>query len=100
MTQRAKPAVRRWNAIVRISAALVLLAWLPPLPAHAQDTEAGTATTRNPVEALIEQSTMAMRTEPDASKREADEALELLKKNPDPDLEIRARLLLCDYQSE
>ena len=103
MTQRAKPAVRRWNAIVRISAALVLLAWLPPLPAHAQDTEAGTAgtaTTLNPVEALIEQSTMAMRTEPDASKREADEALELLKKNPDPDLEIRARLLLCDYQSE
>jgi diguanylate cyclase (GGDEF)-like protein len=103
MTQRAKPAVRRWNAIVRISAALVLLAWLPPLPAYAQDTEAGTAgtaTTLNPVEALIEQSTMAMRTEPDASKREADEALELLKKHPDPDLEIRARLLLCDYQSE
>jgi diguanylate cyclase (GGDEF)-like protein len=100
MTQRAKPVVRRWNAIVRISAALVLLAWLPPLPARAQDTEAGTATTLNPVEALIEQSTLAMRTEPDASKREADEALELLKKNPDPDLEIRARLLLCDYQSE
>jgi diguanylate cyclase (GGDEF)-like protein len=100
MTQRAKPVVRRWNAIVRISAALVLLAWLPLLPARAQDIEAGTATTLNPVEALIEQSTLAMRTEPDASKREADEALELLKKNPDPDLEIRARLLICDYQAE
>jgi diguanylate cyclase (GGDEF)-like protein len=100
MTQRAKPVLRRWNAIVRISAALVLLGWLPLLPARAQDTEVGTATTLNPVEALVEQSTLAMRTEPDASKREADEALELLKKNPDPDLEIRARLLICDYQAE
>ncbi|HEX4674328.1 MAG TPA: diguanylate cyclase [Steroidobacteraceae bacterium] len=103
MTQRAKPAVRRWNAIVRISAALVLLAWLPLLPARAQDPGAGTAataTTPNPVEALIERGTMAMWTDPDASKREADEALELLKKNPDPDREIRARLLICDYQSE
>ena len=79
----------------------MLLAWLPPLPARAQDTGAGAgATSLNPVEALIEQGTMAMRTDPDASKREADEALELLKKNPDPDLEIRARLLICDYQSE
>jgi diguanylate cyclase (GGDEF)-like protein len=103
MTQRAKPAVRRWNTTVRISAALVLLAWLPPLPARAQDTGAGaaaTATTLNPVEALIERATLAMWTDPDASKREADEALELLKKNPDPDLEIRTRLLICDYQSE
>jgi diguanylate cyclase (GGDEF)-like protein len=103
MTQRAKPAVRRWNAIVRISAALVLLAWLPLLPARAQDPQAGaaaTATTLNPVEALIQRGTLAMWTDPDASKREADEALELLKKNPDPDREIRARLLICDYQSE
>ena len=103
MTQRAKPVVRRWNAIVRISAALVLLAWLPLLPARAQDPEAGaavTATTVNPVETLIERGTLAMWTDPDVSKREADAALELLKKQPDPDLEIRARLLICDYQSE
>lgn len=82
---------------------MVLLAGLPLLPVRAQDTEAGAAaraTTVNPVEALIEQGTLAMWTDPDASKREADEALELLKKNPDPDLEIRARLLICDYQSE
>jgi diguanylate cyclase (GGDEF)-like protein len=82
---------------------LVLLACLPLLPARAQATGAGaaaTAATLNPVEALIEQGTMAMRIDPDASKREADEALELLKKKPDPDLEIRARLLICDYQSE
>jgi diguanylate cyclase (GGDEF)-like protein len=52
------------------------------------------------IEALIEQGTLAMRTDPDTSKRDADSALELLKKTPNPDLEIRARLLLCDYQSE
>jgi len=51
-------------------------------------------------EALIERGTLAMRIDPDASKRDADEALEMLKKNPDADLEIRARLLLCDYQAE
>jgi diguanylate cyclase (GGDEF)-like protein len=38
--------------------------------------------------------------DPDASKQDADRALELLKQHPDPDLEIRARLLICDYQSE
>jgi diguanylate cyclase (GGDEF)-like protein len=100
MTERATPAVSQWIAIVRIAAALVLLAWLPLVPAHAADSGAAPTATLNPVEALIEQSTMAMRTDPDASKREADEALELLKKRPDPDLEIRARLLICDYQSE
>jgi diguanylate cyclase (GGDEF)-like protein len=41
-----------------------------------------------------------MRTDPDASKRDAESALTLLKRTPDPDLEVRARLLLCDYQSE
>ncbi len=50
--------------------------------------------------ALVEQGTLAMRTDPDDSKRDADEALEMLKKSPDADLEIRARLLLCDYQAE
>ena len=80
--------------MARISASVVLLAivcaasWAPARAAA------------NPIEALIEQGTLAMRTDPDASKREADEALELLKKSPDADLEIRARLLLCDYQSE
>ena len=92
--------------VARISASVVLLAILcafSPAPASAGDPEptVGTPTTTvNPIEALIEQSTLAMRTDPDASKREADQALEMLKKSPDPDLEIRARLLLCDYQSE
>ena len=83
--------------IARISALVVLLGMLcafRPTPVRADDPEptaASATTTVNPIEALIEQSTLAMRTEPDVSKREADQALELLKKSPDPDLEIRAR---------
>ena len=80
--------------IARISASVVLLA----IVCAASLAPARAAS--NPIEALIEQGTLAMRTDPDASKREADEALELLKKSPDADLEIRARLLICDYQSE
>jgi diguanylate cyclase (GGDEF)-like protein len=41
-----------------------------------------------------------MRSDPEASKRDADEALRMLQQQPDADLEIRARLLLCDYQAE
>jgi diguanylate cyclase (GGDEF)-like protein len=50
--------------------------------------------------ALIEQGTVAMRADPDASKRDAEQALALVRLRPDTDLEIRARLLLCDYYSE
>ncbi len=80
--------------IARISASVVLLAIVCAVPLAPARAAA------NPIEALIEQGTLDMRTEPDTSKREADEALELLKKSPDADLEIRARLLICDYQSE
>lgn len=41
-----------------------------------------------------------MRTDPDASLRDAREALQLLTRDPDPDLEVRAQLLLCDYYAE
>jgi diguanylate cyclase (GGDEF)-like protein len=82
------------NMMARISASVVLLAIV------CATSLAPARAAANPIEALIEQGTLAMRTDPDASKREADEALELLKKSPDADLEIRARLLLCDYQSE
>lgn len=106
MTNEATPAGRLKTAIARISRGVVLLGILcafPHAPARADDPAPAAvtaATTASPIEALIEQSTLAMRTDPDASKREADEALELLKKSPDADLEIRARLLICDYQSE
>ena len=50
--------------------------------------------------ALIEHGTVAMRADPDASKRDAELALAMIRLRPDADLEIRARLLLCDYYSE
>jgi diguanylate cyclase (GGDEF)-like protein len=53
-----------------------------------------------PVRALIERGAEDMRANPEASRRDAEAALVELKRHPDPDLEVRARLLLCDYQSE
>lgn len=50
--------------------------------------------------ALVEHGTVAMRADPDASKRDAEQALAMIRLHPDADLEIRARLLLCDYYSE
>jgi len=50
--------------------------------------------------ALVEHGTVAMRENPDASKRDAEQALAMIRLHPDTDLEIRARLLLCDYYSE
>ena len=49
---------------------------------------------------LIEHGTVAMRADPDASKHDAELALTMIRLHPNPDLEIRARLLLCDYYSE
>ncbi|MGH8184957.1 MAG: hypothetical protein ACREUC_00225, partial [Steroidobacteraceae bacterium] len=41
-----------------------------------------------------------VRSDPDASSRDALAALGLLSRQPDADLEIRARILLCDHLSE
>src|SRR5258708_31745908 len=49
---------------------------------------------------LIEHGTAAMRANPDESKQDAERALDMIRRHPDADLEIRARLLLCDYYSE
>lgn len=54
----------------------------------------------HPAEALVERAAKAVRVEPEASRRDAQRALELLARTPHADLEIRARLLLCDYFSE
>ena len=50
--------------------------------------------------ALIDHATSAMRSNPEVSKQDAERALQLFRRNPDADLEVRARLLLCDYYSE
>jgi diguanylate cyclase (GGDEF)-like protein len=54
----------------------------------------------HPAQKLIERADSAVRTDPETSRRAAEQALEVLKRRPDADLEIRARLILCDYQSE
>src|SRR4051812_40669453 len=54
----------------------------------------------HPAASLLDRATVDMRTDPEASKRSADQALKLLEKQPDPDLEVQARLILCDYYAE
>lgn len=54
----------------------------------------------HPALAFVERGIIEMRSDPEDSKRNADEALRLLQQRPDADLEIRARLILCDYQAE
>jgi len=49
---------------------------------------------------LVQRSELDMRTNPEQSRRDAEQALAALARAPDPDLEIRARLQLCEYQSE
>ncbi len=79
---------------LRVSLApLLIVASLVGPAVHAADEPAAAAR-------LIEQAVKAMRIDPDSSQRRAQQALDLLKKEPNPDLEIRARLILCDYQSE
>lgn len=55
---------------------------------------------QHPAQALIDSAGIAVRTDPEISRRDAEQALEVLRTQPDADLEIRARLILCDYQSE
>ena len=49
---------------------------------------------------LLDQAVISARVDPEVSKRQAESALELLRRDPNPDVEIRTRLLLCDYYSE
>ena len=77
---------------MRLASALVMLA-LGIAAAHA-------ASDLHPAQALVDRAWAAARTDPDASSRDAYAALEILGRQPDVDLEIRARLLLCDHLSE
>src|ERR1700722_11174797 len=72
-------------------AALLMLGAAPPLTPAAE---------KNSLSGLIDQAAVAARIDPEVSKRQAESALELLRRDPNPDLEIRAHLLLCDYYSE
>jgi diguanylate cyclase (GGDEF)-like protein len=54
----------------------------------------------HPAQALVDRAWAGARTDPDASSRDAYAALDLLGRRPNVDLEIRARLLLCEHLSE
>ena len=76
-----------------------LLGLLPLLAASAASPpEAGA--TPHPAAALVQEAIRAGRSNPDDALRRANEALALLAMQPDADLEVRARLALCDYFSE
>jgi diguanylate cyclase (GGDEF)-like protein len=79
--------------------AATLLAMLP-LAAPAAAKPAAGDQAAHPAAALVQESVRASRSSPDDSLRLASEALSLLATQPDADLEIRARLALCDYYVE
>ena len=54
----------------------------------------------HPAEVLVERALEAVRIDPEASRRDAEQALEVLGRQPQADLELRAHLILCDYYSE
>jgi diguanylate cyclase (GGDEF)-like protein len=54
----------------------------------------------HPAQALIEKAAAAVRTDPEAARRDTEAALAMLVRQPDVDLEVRARTQLCDHLSE
>lgn len=61
---------------------------------------APSAAAPHPAEQLVADGVRALQGNPEEGKRLAEEALAVLVNTPDPDLEVRARLLLCDYAAE
>jgi diguanylate cyclase (GGDEF)-like protein len=87
---RIAPSHSPLSTVSRLAAA----AWLLAL------TSLAAAQRPHPASVFVERGALEMRTNPEASRRDADSALEILEREPNPDLEIRARMLLCDYFSE
>jgi diguanylate cyclase (GGDEF)-like protein len=83
-----------------LASQFMALAWLSIGQGSASAAVSPPAPSAHPALEHVERGIIEMRTDPEASKRDADEALRLLQKQPDADLEIRAHLLLCDYQAE
>jgi diguanylate cyclase (GGDEF)-like protein len=54
----------------------------------------------HPAQALVDRSASMQRSRPDESHRLALEAIAMFSKQPNADLELRARTLLCSYYSE
>src|SRR5437879_7885438 len=86
MTPESTGSGARCSALSRARAAAVVvnvaLGLLLPLPHAARSAPASV----NPALGLVERGALAMRSDPEASKRDAEEALRVLKRRPDPDL--------------
>jgi diguanylate cyclase (GGDEF)-like protein len=67
--------------------------------AESQPTESQ-ASPAHPAQSYIDRAAAAVRSSPEDSVRDAEAALKILIGQPNADLEIRARLLLCDHLSE
>ncbi|MGH8286289.1 MAG: diguanylate cyclase domain-containing protein [Steroidobacteraceae bacterium] len=87
MVHHRSPALLARHRLAALAALIAVVA-----PALAAD--------EHPALALVERAAIAVRTDPEASRRDAEGALAILARRPDADLEIRARLVLCDYHSE
>lgn len=72
---------------------LLCFAVLAGLPVRAGEAAASTTTTLE----LVERAEQLVRTDSDASRRHAEQALKRLASAPDPELELRARFVLCDH---
>lgn len=81
-------------AVAPLTALVAALLMLGTVPSSVRASE------KTSISGLIDQAAISARVDPEVSKRQAESALELLRADPNPDLEIRAHLLLCDYYSE
>src|SRR5580704_15234635 len=99
MTDPRRAWDTRSGALARQLTALLLATWATVSVAGPRSGVVA-PTGIHPALAYVERGVLEMRSDPDASKRDADEALRLLQQQPDADLEIRAHLILCDYQAE
>jgi len=89
-----------FRCLTALTLAALAVATTVPASSKASVAVAAPAPAEHPALAYIDRGVIEMRSDPEASKRDANEALRLLQEQPDADLEIRAHLILCDYQAE
>jgi diguanylate cyclase (GGDEF)-like protein len=82
---------------LRKLAAAVALGFLAVVPGHAAE---GMAVSTPSGAVLVEEALIQLRVNPERAQALASQALELLGRTPDPDLAIRARLVLCEFFAE
>jgi diguanylate cyclase (GGDEF)-like protein len=85
---------RRGRGVKAVGRAALLWLGVAMLPAPA------VLASMQDVQQLVDRADKEAFTDPEALSRDARAALVALQENPEPDLEIRTRLLLCDYDSE